>query len=82
MGLNLFEHSFGDGNLVHTIEINTSEEINELNSNESLINFFLDEKKKIYSYRLVFKNRNELIAFESSIKKDNRLISVRVDMQS
>ena len=39
-GMTIFQYSFGDGNLVHTIEINTSEEINELKSNESLINFF------------------------------------------
>ena len=49
---------------------------------KSLIHFFKDNKNKIFSYRLVFKNREDLVFFQQSTKEDKRIISVRGDMQS
>ena len=76
------QYSFGDGNMLYTIEIDSSDPMNELEKKKSLIHFYMDKKNKVYSYRLVFSSREDLIAFQHSIKDDNRIISVRGDMQS
>ena len=81
-GFNIFQYSFGDGNLLYTIEINSSEPLEDIEKNKSLIHFFLDKEKKTYSYRLVFKNRKNLIDFEKQVRSDPKITNVRVDMQS
>jgi len=68
--------------MLYTIEIDSSDPINELEREKSLIHFYMDKKNKVYSYRLVFSNRDDLINFQHSIKDDKRIISVRGDMQS
>jgi len=82
LGLNLFEYSFGDGNLNYTIEINTNERIEEFEKLKSLIHFYHDNKSKEYSYRLVFDGREELTKFEKSISQDKRILNIKADMQS
>jgi len=79
---NIYQYSFGDGNMQYTIEIDSSGPMNDLIKKESLIHFYIDKKNKVYSYRLVFKNRDDLISFQQSMQDDNRIISVRADMQS
>ena len=79
---NIFQYSFGDGNMLYTIEIDSSDPMNELEREKSLIHFYMDKKNKIYTYRLVFSSREDLIGFQHSIKDDNRIITVRADMQS
>ena len=79
---NIFQFSFGDGNMLYTLEIDSSEPMEDFINKKSLIHFFKDNKNKIYSYRLVFKNREDLIIFQQSTKEDKRIISVRGDMQS
>ena len=68
--------------MLYTIEIDSSDPMNELEKKKSLIHFYMDKKNKIYTYRLVFSSREDLIGFQHSIKDDNRIITVRADMQS
>ena len=68
--------------MLYTIEIDSSDPMNELEKKKSLIHFYMDKKNKVYSYRLVFSSREDLISFQHSIKDDNRIVSVRADMQS
>ena len=68
--------------MLYTVEIDSSDPMNELEKNKSLIHFFLDKKNKVYTYRLVFRNRENLISFQNSIKDDKRLVSVRADIHS
>ena len=79
---NIFQFSFGDGNMLYTLEIDSSEPMDDFINKKSLIHFFKDNKNKIFSYRLVFKNREDLVFFQQSTKEDKRIISVRGDMQS
>tara|TARA_B100001057_G_scaffold62384_1_gene55865 strand:+ start:913 stop:1581 length:669 start_codon:yes stop_codon:yes gene_type:complete len=79
---NIFQFSFGDGNMLYTLEIDSSEPMDDFIDKKSLIHFFKDNKNKIFSYRLVFKNREDLVFFQQSTKEDKRIISVRGDMQS
>lgn len=80
--LNIFQFSFGDGNLIHTIELNTSEEVEDILKNKNVIYFYFDKDKKIYSYRLAFKTQKDLLSFQNLIKKEERVLSIRADMQS
>ena len=42
--LNIFQYSFGDGNLNYSLEINSSKDISEFLKNEEVINFYFDKK--------------------------------------
>ena len=82
VNIDIYQYSFGDGNLNYTLEINSKVKLQELLKDQKVINFFHDEENKIYNYRLVFKNKESLINFEKNIKKNDGLISVRADIQS
>ena len=79
-GLNLFDYSFGDGNLNYSIEINANERIDEIENSKSLIYFY--HEKNDHFYRLVFTERSELKSFETKISKDKRILNVKADLQS
>lgn len=82
IGFNIFEYSFGDGNLNYTIEVITKKEIDSLKNNENLVTLQFDKENKNYSYRLVFRERAALLNFENSIKDNQDIINLRADMQS
>ena len=81
-GMSVFQYSFGDGNLNYTIELNTSKEVDSFLKDENIINFYFDNEKKLFSYRLVFKSKKKLLEFEKSIKNNPDIINLRADMQS
>ena len=80
--INIFQYSFGDGNLNYTIEINASKQIADIENKKNVVNFFFDNNKKFYSYRLVFETREELLAFKDKISSNKDVISARADIQS
>ena len=82
IGLNIFEYSFGDGNLLFTLEIETSSEVEEFSKNKGLISSFINKDEKVFSYRIVFKNREELTNFRNKFVEDNRIINIKSDLQS
>ncbi len=79
---NIFQYSFGDGNLNFTLELNTSEELADFLKNEDVINFYFDKKNNNYSYRIVFKSKKELVEFTEKIKKQEKILNIRADIQS
>ena len=81
-GLNIFEYSFGDGNLLFTLEIETSTEVKEFSENKGLISSFINKDEKVFSYRIVFKNRDELNKFRDDFVQDKRVINIKSDLQS
>ena len=80
--INIFQYSFGDGNLLYTLEMNASNELDDIIDKKKLINFYKDNENKHFSYRLVFKSQNDLIYYQNSIKNDKRILNIRADMQS
>ncbi len=80
--INIFQYSFGDGNLNYTIEINASKKIADIENKKNVVNFFFDNDKKFYSYRLVFETREELLAFKDKISSNKDVINARADIQS
>ena len=79
---NIFQYSFGDGNLNFTLELNSSEELNEFLKNENIINFYFDKKNNNYSYRIVFKTKKDLMEFTDKAKKQEKILNIRADIQS
>ena len=79
---NLFNYSFGDGNITFSLEIETSEDIKQLNSHKGLISSFSDQKNKIYHYRIVFKNKTELNKFKDQICEIKSVNNIKADLQS
>ncbi|RPF76832.1 MAG: DUF4956 domain-containing protein [Rickettsiales bacterium TMED254] len=79
---NIFQYSFGDGNLNYTLELNSSEELNEFLKNENIINFYFDKKNNNYSYRIVFKTKKDLMEFTDRAKKQEKILNIRADIQS
>ena len=79
---NIFQYSFGDGNLNFTLELNSSEELADFLKNEDVINFYFDKKNNNYSYRIVFKSKKELVEFTEKVKKQEKILNIRADIQS
>ena len=82
INIDIYQYSFGDGNLNYTLEINSKEKLEDLLSEHQVINFFHDEENKIFNYRIIFKSKNDLLEFEKNIKKNKNLINTRADIQS
>ena len=81
-GFNIFEYSFGDGNLTYTIEVNSKKEIEDFKNKDNLISIFSDKENNSFSYRFVFKSRTDLLEFENKINDNSDILNIRADMQS
>ena len=64
------------------MELNTSEELADFLKNEDVINFYFDKKNNNYSYRIVFKSKKELVEFTEKVKKQEKILNIRADIQS
>jgi len=81
-GFNIFEYSFGDGNLTYTIEVNSKKEIEDFKNKDNLISIYSDKENNSFSYRFVFKSRKDLLEFEKKINNNSDILNIRADMQS
>ena len=79
---NIFQYSFGDGNLNFTLEINANNDIKEILDNDNVIYFYFDKERKIFSYRLVFENKEKLILFRNKLENIPSVLSIKADIQS
>ena len=78
----LYQFSFGDGNLVYTIEINSKQEIKDLKKHKNLIQSFAEIEKNNFFYRLAFSNKNELEKFKDGIEQNEDIINIKSDFQA
>ena len=78
----LYQFSFGDGNLVYTIEINSKQEIKDLKKHKNLIQSFAEIEKNNFFYRLAFSNKNELEKFKDGIEQNKDIINIKSDFQA
>ena len=79
---NIFQYSFGDGNMNFTLEVNANNDIKEILDNDNVIYFYFDKERKIFSYRLVFENKDKLISFRNKLENNSSVVSVKADIQS
>lgn len=82
IGVNIFQYSFGDGNLNYVLEVISKNELETLSNSVELLHYNFDKIDNNYSYRLAFQNRKKLIEFQNLIKNNKDILSIRVDMQS
>ena len=80
--LNLFQYSFGDGNISYSLEVEASKDLEILNNHKGLISSYDDKKNNVYNFRIVFKNRNELIKFKNELTNTKNINNIRSDLQS
>lgn len=81
-GFNIFEYSFGDGNLTYTIDVNSKKKIEDFKNKDNLISIYSDNENNSFSYRFVFKSRKDLLEFEKKINNNPDILNIRADMQS
>ena len=55
-----------------TLEVNANNDIKEILDNDNIIYFYFDKERKIFSYRLVFENKDKLIFLKINWKKFKR----------
>ena len=55
-----------------TLEVNANNDIKEILDNDNIIYFYFDKERKIFSYRLVFENKDKLISFKNKLEKFKR----------
>ena len=80
--LNLFQYSFGDGNISYSLEVEASKDLEILNNHKGLISSYDDKKNNVYNFRIVFKNKNELIKFKNELTNTENINNIRSDLQS
>ena len=80
-GKGLFQFSFSEGNNPFVLEVVSSELLENLQKEESMVYFFSDKKNKNITYRFIFKSKEDLMKFKNSIEKDERIINIRAEMQ-
>ena len=80
-GGSLFQFSFGDGNNPYLLEITTSEIMENLQKEKSMVYFYHDKKNQSITYRFVFKTKEDLIKLQDSVKNNKSIMNIRAEMQ-
>ena len=76
-GLNLYQLSFSEGISNYIVELSSSEKIDEIDSNDNLINSFFSKSDKQWEYKLVFKSKKEMDDFVNKISTNNKIITYK-----
>tara|TARA_B100002052_G_scaffold123230_1_gene113327 strand:+ start:1748 stop:2380 length:633 start_codon:yes stop_codon:yes gene_type:complete len=76
-GLNLYQLSFSEGISNYIVELSSSEKIDEIDSNDNLINSFFSKSDKQWEYKLVFKSKKEMDDFVNKISSNNKIITYK-----
>ena len=81
LNMNLYQFSFGEGNLVYTLELNSKKHFPEFESDKHLIQMFQDQENNIYFYRFAFINKTELNNFKNKIISLKEILNIKTDYQ-
>ena len=76
-GLNLYQLSFSEGISNYIVELSSSEKIDEIDSNDNLINSFFSKSDKQWEYKLVFKSKKEMDDFVNKISGNSKIITYK-----
>ena len=78
-GFNTFSLSFEEGVALNIIEIYSSSQLKEINSNDNLLQtIYLNEDKKKYFYRLGSKNKETLLKIKSDLEKKEEILNIEL----
>ena len=68
--------------MIYTLEVNSKQEIQELQKHKNIIQSFEDLEKKNFFYRLAFANKSELEEFRKLLEKNKNIINIKSDYQA
>lgn len=80
--MNLYQFSFGEGNLVYTLELNSKKNFPEFETDKNLIQMFQDQENSNYFYRFAFINKEELNNFKRKIESQKEILNIKTDYQA
>jgi hypothetical protein len=81
LNINLYQFSFGEGNLVYTLELNSKKSFPEFETNKHLIQTYQDQENSNYFYRFAFVNKKELNNFKEKIISQKEILNIKTDYQ-
>ena len=71
----LYNTSFSEGSAKNTIELETKINMSVFSDNENLYNSSYSEDTKIWQYKMIFRNRDDLKEFINSLSNNDNIIS-------
>ena len=77
INFSLYQTSFSEGEPKNIIEITSSEQINQLENENSLASSFYFKETNTWEYKLMFNNKSELLKFENDFNTNTNINSIR-----
>ena len=77
-GKSFYNMTFNEGHQSNTLEIYSSEKIEEVENSKNLQNYFNDKSVNEIVYRMNFENRNQLQEFKAKIEKQTQINKINV----
>jgi len=75
--LKIFQTSFNEGVSNNILEISSSKKNMKIQENTNLVESYYSKSENLYSFKLVFKNKNELDQFLKDVSEDDSTITYK-----
>ena len=75
--LKIFQTSFNEGVSNNVLEISSSKKNMKIQENTNLVESYYSKSENLYSFKLVFKNKNELDKFLKDVSEDDSTITYK-----
>ena len=75
--LKIFQTSFNEGVSNNVLEISSSKKNMKIQENTNLVESYYSKTENLYSFKLVFKNKNELDQFLKDVSEDDSTITYK-----
>ncbi len=75
--LKIFQTSFNEGVSNNVLEISSSKKNMKIQENTNLVESYYSKSENLYSFKLVFKNKNELDQFLKDVSEDDSTITYK-----
>lgn len=75
----IFSLSFEEGLNFNTLEVESNQEISELEQNENLKQFFITNNPKNFNYKIESKNKNDIDNLNKIIKDNPNILNIIIN---
>lgn len=79
-GKSFTSYSFNEANQSYSLEILSKSKLDFIENNKNLINFYCNKNNEEYSYRLIFRDKQELHKIKGSLENISEIISIKADL--
>ena len=73
-----FNSSYDEGSIKHIMEVKSKSQIDFLNSNKNLENYYFNKEENFYNYRLLFDDKNTLNLLKDKLNTNSNIQSIDV----